>query len=80
MARIELPDGLVLYDSYEDLRGNPIHKNIEKTQGPNAIITMAGGKKWRVNRCPMCECLKSFDPDIRNNVLYGCDGECPCHD
>ena len=70
MTRIELEDGRVFYDEYEDLRGNQQHKNIEKAHGPGTIY----------RRCPLCDCIKSFDPDIPNNVLYGCDGECPCHD
>jgi len=80
MARIELQDGMVLYDDIEDLRGNERDKNLEKVFGPQAVITLAGGRLWHVRLCPMCRCIKSFDRDTPNTVLEGCDGECPCHD
>lgn len=80
MARVELSSGQVLYDDLEDLRGNAEHKNLEKVHGPNAVITMATGHRWYVRRCPLCQCIKSFDPDVPNKQLHGCDGECPCHD
>lgn len=79
MVKISTPDGAILYDEWDDLRGNETHKNIEKAHGPDAILTMADGSKWRVNRCPLCDCHKSFDPDVGNVVKHGCDGECPCH-
>jgi len=71
---------LTVYDDIVDLRGDQKHKNLEKAYGPDAVITMKGGHRWYVRRCPLCQCIKSFDPSVPNNTLFGCDGECPCHD
>lgn len=75
MARIVLANGLTGYDDYADLRGDEKQKNIEKAYGPEAIVN-----EWHVRRCPICNCIKSFEPTTPNTVLLGCDGDCPCHD
>lgn len=75
MARVVLENGLIGYDEYSDLRGDVTQKNIEKAFGPEAIQGA-----WHVRRCPLCNCVKSFHPAIPNSILFGCDGDCPCHD
>lgn len=80
MARVDLPGGQSFYDDIEDLRGNERDKKLEKALGPEAVITLKSRRKWKVRRCPMCDCIKSFDPEVPNTRLDGCDGECPCHD
>lgn len=72
---------MTVFDDYADLRGNERDKNLEKIYGPEAKLIVGEDRyEWYVRRCPLCNCVKSFDPDVPNNVLYGCDGECACHD
>jgi hypothetical protein len=80
MARIDIPGGMSMYDDIEDLRGNERDKKLEKALGPEAVITLKVGRKWKVRRCPLCDCIKSFDPLVPNKLINDCDGECPCHD